>query len=196
MKQKYRSGTYTETAGDKQNKTKEEKNMATKFPILLQIGIIVRDRDKAVAGWEKLGFKMREVGGMSGEQPPFDDLTIDGKRRAELVSKTAFFNCYGMEIELIEPVADTPYKKWLDEHGPGIHHIAVITEDSYDKVLEDYKAEKGEDPWIRGVAMGGMMDFSYLDLREDLGIIAEIYRNILPGRPGIPYEYEGIDASK
>ena len=144
MKQKYRSGTYTETAGDKQNKTKEEKNMATKFPILLQIGIIVRDRDKAVAGWEKLGFKMREVGGMSGEQPPFDDLTIDGKRRAELVSKTAFFNCYGMEIELIEPVADTPYKKWLDEHGPGIHHIAVITEDSYDKVLEDYKAEKGE----------------------------------------------------
>ena len=104
--------------------------MATKFPALLQIGIIVRDRDKAVENWKKLGFEMREPDScMSGENPPLTDLTIDGENRQELISKTAFFNCYGMEFELIEPVADTPYKRWLDEHGPGIHHIAVITED-------------------------------------------------------------------
>lgn len=169
--------------------------MATKFPKLLQIGIIVRNRDEAVKNWEKLGFPMREVGALSGENPPFDDLTIDGVKRPEVVSKTAFFNCYGMEIELIEPVADSPYKTWLEEHGPGIHHIAVVTEDDYDKVLDDYKAEKGEDPWVRGVAFGGLMDFSYLDYREELGIIAEVYRNIQPGRRGINYEYEGIDAS-
>ena len=170
--------------------------MATKFPVLLQIGIIVRDRDKVVANWEKLGFKMREIGVLSGENPPLDDLTIDGEKRPEVVSKTAFFNCYGMEIELIEPVAPSPYKDWLDEKGPGIHHIAVVTEDSYDEVLEKYREEKGCEPWVRGIGMGGLMDFSYLDLREELGIFAEIYRNILPGRPGIAYEYEGIDASK
>ena len=168
-----------------------------KFPILLQIGIIVRDRDEAVKNWEKLGFTMREVGQMSGENPPLTDLTIDGVSRRELISKTAFFNCYGMEFELIEPVADTPYKRWLDEHGPGIHHIAVITKDGYDQVLAEYKEQKGgAEPWIRGIGMGGLMDFSYLDLREELGIIAECYRNIQPGRPGIPYEYEGVDASK
>ena len=170
--------------------------MATKFPALLQIGIIVRDRDKAVENWKKLGFEMREPDScMSGEYPPLTDLTIDGENRQELISKTAFFNCYGMEFELIEPVADTPYKRWLDEHGPGIHHIAVITEDGYDDVLKNYKDAKGTEPWIRGVGMNGLMDFSYLDLREELGIIAECYRNIQPGRRGIKYEYEGIDAS-
>ena len=175
---------------------KGETDMATKFPVLLQIGIIVRDRDKAVENWEKLGFKMREVGVLSGENPPLDDLTIDGVKTPVTVSKTAFFNCHGMEIELIEPIIDSPYKKWLDEHGPGIHHIAVVTEDNYDDVLAQYKEEKGSEPWVRGIGMGGLMDFSYLDLREELGIFAEIYRNIQPGRPGIRYEYEGTDASK
>ena len=71
----------------------------------------------------------------------------------------------------------------------------MITEDGYDDVLKNYKDAKGTEPWIRGVGMNGLMDFSYLDLREELGIIAECYRNIQPGRRGIKYEYEGIDAS-
>ena len=169
--------------------------MTPKFPILLQIGIIVRDRDKAVENWEKMGFPMRDIEVMSGEKPPLEDFKLDGVRRNELVCKTAFFNCYGMEIELIEPVADSPYKQWLDEHGPGLHHIAVITKDGYDDVLEKYRELKGSEPWVRGTGLNGLMDFSYLDLREELGIIAECYRNIKPGRRGIPYEYEGIDAS-
>jgi methylmalonyl-CoA/ethylmalonyl-CoA epimerase len=35
-------------------------------------------------------------------------------------------------FELLEPVADGTIAAYLDEHGPGIHHLAVATEDVAD----------------------------------------------------------------
>ena len=162
--------------------------MKPAFKQLLQIGIIVRDVDTSVKNFEeKLGMGPWEVSYMCNEGP-CEDLKIDGKPFKGKVSKMAFLHRYGLEFELIEPIGDTPYKEWLDEHGPGIHHIAVVTEDQYDDVLAKYREEKGSEPWIRGQAMNNLMDFSYLDLREDLGLIVECYRNIAPGRPAIDYD--------
>ena len=162
--------------------------MNPQFKQFLQVGIIVRDVDKAVKYYEeKLGMGPWNVSYMSGENPPATDLTIDGKPMPCKVSKMAFLNAYGFEFELIEPIADTPYKNWLDEHGPGIHHIAVATRDEYEKVLADYKEDTGKDIWIRGQGIGGLMDFSYLDLREEAGIIVECYKNIHPDRPRLDY---------
>ena len=36
-----------------------------------------------------------------------------------------------MEIELIEPIGDSAFKTWLEQHGPGIHHIAAVTNTPY-----------------------------------------------------------------
>lgn len=38
-------------------------------------------------------------------------------------------------VELIEPVEDGPIERYLAEHGPGIHHLALSTED-IDRALE------------------------------------------------------------
>jgi methylmalonyl-CoA/ethylmalonyl-CoA epimerase len=32
-------------------------------------------------------------------------------------------------IELLEPLNDGPVARYLDEHGPGMHHLAVATDD-------------------------------------------------------------------
>ena len=93
--------------------------MKPAFKQLLQIGIIVRDVDTSVKNFEeKLGMGPWEVSYMCNEGP-CEDLKIDGKPFKGKVSKMAFLHRYGMEFELIEPIGDTPYKEWLDEHGPG-----------------------------------------------------------------------------
>lgn len=162
--------------------------MKPAFKKLMQIGIIVRNVDASVQCFEeKLGMGPWEVSPMCNEGDRAD-LTINGVPFDGTVSKMAFLRAYGIELELIEPIGDTPYKKWLEEHGPGIHHIAVVTEEGYDTILENYREQKGKEPWIRGQAMNNRMDFSYLDLREELGLIVECYRNIAPGRPSIDYD--------
>ena len=175
--------------------------MKPAFTHLFQIGIIVRDVEKAVKYYEeKLGMGPWELSDMGGFGPA-EDIQIDGVPfKGQVVSKMAFLHRYGMEFELIQPIGDTPYKKWLDEHGPGIHHIAVKAAESYDKILEDHKKETGKDPWIRGQAMKGVvpnlpadeyaMDFSYLALREEAGIIVELYKNLAPGKVGHDYDPE------
>ena len=46
----------------------------------------------------------------------------------------------------------------------------------YQKMLASYAEEEKREPWVRGQGIGGIMDFSYLDLRDELGIIFECYR--------------------
>ena len=111
------------------------------FKRLMQIGIIVRNVDEAVANYEAIGIGPWEISTMDNSFPPFDDLKIDGQKPAEMgpIIKTAMITIYGLELELIEPIADTNYKKWLEEHGPGIHHVAFDTETPYEQLLAGWK---------------------------------------------------------
>lgn len=44
--------------------------------------------------------------------------------------KTAFFDCGGVHIELLEPTSpDSPIAKFIEKNGEGIHHIAFRTDD-------------------------------------------------------------------
>ena len=130
--------------------------MTPQFKQLLQIGIIVRDVDRAVRYYEDvLGMGPWEVSFMRGDEPPMEDLVVDGRPMPCIVSKLAFLKAYGVELELIEPIADTPFKRWLEQHGPGIHHIAAVTEKPYEEVLQSYRQSTGKDIWIRGQGLHG-----------------------------------------
>ncbi len=160
---------------------------------LMQIGIIVRNLKEAVANYEAIGIGPWEISALDNSIPPFGDLKIDGKEPAEKgpIIKTAMISIYGMELELIEPVTDTKYKKWLEEHGPGIHHVAFDTETPYEQLLAGWKEKNGKEPWVRGQGINGAMDFSYLDLRDELGLIVECYKSLQPGKQAIPYDMKG-----
>ena len=116
------------------------------FKRLMQIGIIVRNVDEAVANYESIGIGPWDIFVMDNTVPPFQDLKFDGKEIEEKgpIIKTAKIAIYGMELELVEPIADTVYKRWLDEHGPGIHHIAFDTESKYEDLLNGWKAKNGK----------------------------------------------------
>lgn len=160
---------------------------------LMQIGIIVRNVDEAVANYEAIGIGPWDISALDNSHPPFEDLKIDGKEPAGKgpLIKTAMISIYGMELELIEPIADTQFKKWLDEHGPGIHHVAFDTETPYEQLLSGWKEKNGKEPWVRGQGINGAMDFSYLDLREELGLIVECYKSLQPGKSALPYDMKG-----
>lgn len=164
--------------------------METQLKNLMQVGIIVRNVDEAVKHYEAMGVGPWDISVMNNTIPPFTDLKFDGKELETKgdILKTAMLTAYGFEVELIEPIAkETAYFKWLEEHGPGIHHVAFDTADSYEDFLATTKELTGKEPWVRGTGINGLMDFSYVDLREEMGLIVECYKSLQPGKPYLAY---------
>lgn len=147
--------------------------MNTQFAKFLQIGIIVEDLDAAIKHYtEDFGFGPWRTGEIDSDQ--FPNLIVNGKKD-KLHTRCAFCDAYGFEIELVQPISPSPYKTWLDEHGPGIHHIAVITRDPFDQVVAEHKRLTGKDPWLWCKEESIGMEFAYLDLSKELGMFVEIY---------------------
>jgi methylmalonyl-CoA/ethylmalonyl-CoA epimerase len=78
------------------------------------IAIAVRSIDEAIAYYEKA-------------------LGLSCTRREDVPSqkvRTAFIPLGEIHLELLEPMTlDSTVQKFLDKHGPGIHHISFATDD-------------------------------------------------------------------
>lgn len=145
---------------------------------IAQVGVIVRDLDTAVQAFE-------DDFGLDGwdifdANEGFPDLLVDGEP-GKLNIRGAITSVNGMEIELLEPIGPGPFADWLEQHGPGVHHMAIIMPDknaAFPMVMRR-EADNGRKPWIRAEMVEGepgkKMDFAYLDRREDMGVILEIY---------------------
>ena len=171
---------------------KEKSDMKTTLKGLMQIGIIVQNVDEAVKNYEAMGVGPWDVSVMDTSQPPFDDLTFNGEKAGNgPIIKVAMFNGFGTEFELIEPIADSVYKTWLEEHGPGIHHLAFDMDGDYTNILAEHQLETGKAPWVRGQGIGGLMDYAYLDMRDETGLIVECYKSLQPDKPILTKEFKG-----
>lgn len=151
--------------------------MNSQFKKLLQIGIIVEDIEAATKNYEeKYGMGPWKFGQLNTEKMP--GLYVDGKP-TDLDFKMAMCHCFGLEIELIQPVSASAYSKWLKEHGPGIHHIAVMTQDPFKEVIAKHKEQTGKEPWLWAkdtiAPEGRNLEFAYLDLTKELGLFVEVY---------------------
>lgn len=174
-------------------KGKKKSIMEPKFKSLMQIGILVENLEEAVKNYEAMGISGWDISALDNTVPPFEDLKFDGKEIPEKgqIIKTAMATVFGVEIELIEPVAEgTAYYKWIKEHGPGIHHMAFDVGDDYEKFVSECKDQTGKEPWVHGTGIHGLMDFSYVDLRKQMGIIVECYKNKQPGKPYLRFDKE------
>ena len=54
--------------------------------------------------------------------PVVHEETFDGLR-------IVFLDCENGYFELLEPVEDGTVSRYIERHGPGIHHLALATED-------------------------------------------------------------------
>ena len=102
------------------------------------IAIAVKSVDEAVKDYQSV---------LNIDQLEFEDVPIEKV-------KVAMLELEDTRIELMEPTsADSPIKKFLDERGEGIHHIAITADD-----IEKDVAKASE----KGMKMlGGLRSGSY-----------------------------------
>ncbi len=85
------------------------------------VAIVVENTDRALQFWrEKLGLKVIASEEVNGATVRLTHLDLGNT-----------------QIQLVEPLtSDHPLKTWLEEHGPGLHHICFRVED-VDEVSRD-----------------------------------------------------------
>jgi len=135
---------------------------------VVQVGWVVKDLDRVVDYWEKLGLKNIRRAGIQ----EFPDVTYRGKK-TPLTMKQAFANIGGVEIEWIQPVKGVSvYDEYLRKHGDGVHHLAfgVSSPAQLDEQRKYFKA-KGVETVQYGSWQGtkGKGLFAYLDTASQGG---------------------------
>ena len=79
-----------------------------------------------------------------------------------------------VQMELIQPVSpNTTYWEFLQSHGPGVHHIAFGSKGGFSATIGKLEA-LGKKDILLSARDSGDMSFCYVDLMDDLGLIAEL----------------------
>jgi methylmalonyl-CoA/ethylmalonyl-CoA epimerase len=136
---------------------------------LKQVGVVVRDLDKAVTRLQSLGFG------------PFESRTLPPKReewyrgKPFLVDvKISMANLGDVQLELIQPTqGESPHKQFLDEKGEGIQHVMFGVDDFEKEVAA--LTEKGASVVLKAIMPGGRT-IAYLDLNVG-GLVVELVQN-------------------
>jgi hypothetical protein len=147
-----------------------------KLSHIIQLGIVVPDRGKAVENFCKL-FAVDDDDVMMVETEE-DGLTetTHYEKDVEFSLNIALVNYCGMQFEFIEPAGgdENPYSEYLKRNGPGIHHINVMFED-YSKSIEAIKKAGGK-VMTKGKLYGA--EYIYMDLLEQMGLVFETAEDI------------------
>ena len=137
-----------------------------------QIAIVVRDIDDALEKYTRtLGWQPWNV--YEHKPPALHDTYLRGKP-TDYTMIGAEVHVGPIVVELIEPV-DGPsiYKEWLDSHGEGLHHIAVMraTPEESDATQDHF--DKLGAPVLMEGRIGETIRFYYLDSEPLLKVIFE-----------------------
>jgi methylmalonyl-CoA/ethylmalonyl-CoA epimerase len=143
-----------------------EKMQSLDLPNLSQVGIIVRDLDKAIAYYEKVW----GVGSFIRPEIIITDKFYYGSQ-VDYVSIMGFCSFGSMEMELIQPVTGPSiHLDFLKKKGEGLHHFGFDVKD-LDLRLERYR-EMGINVIQSGrTSQGG---FAYLDTQSIGGVVVEL----------------------
>jgi methylmalonyl-CoA/ethylmalonyl-CoA epimerase len=141
--------------------------------VICQVGLIVRDIDKAVTAYSKVfGLPVPEI----RITDTYDLAKTRYKEKAtEARAKLAFFDMGQVSLELIEPVGGpSTWQEFLDEKGEGVHHIAFRVQDTDDVV--SFLEDEGIPLVQQGFYTGGM--YSYMDSATKLGVVLELLEDL------------------
>lgn len=143
-----------------------------KKPRLCQVGLIVRDLDKAMEKYRKLlGMEPTRI----IERSP----TAPGKKyykgkESDFYQRVALYYFGDMEFEILQPFGEaSALSDFLEEHGEGIHHVAFDTDDfkGTEALLESCGAHKVQTgPTSRHPAL----EWGFFDTGDQLGTMIEL----------------------
>ncbi|MDY7095866.1 MAG: VOC family protein [Acidobacteriota bacterium] len=137
--------------------------------LLVQVAIVVRDIEAAVANFARV-LDVPEVEIRESREPEEAQTRFRGEP-TDARARLAFIEMGQAHIELIEPVGGpSVWQEFLDEHGPGVHHIAFRTPDMD-------SAKKRLDQEGIGVLQEGKFrsgQYLYADTTDQLGVVLEL----------------------
>lgn len=123
------------------------------------IGIAVKSIEEALPYYENvLGFSCYNI-----------EVVADQKVR------TAFLKVGDTKIELLEPTSEeSTIAKFLENKGPGVHHIAYCVEDGISEAMSECKEQKVRliDFEPRKGAEG--LNIAFLHPKSTLGVLTEL----------------------
>jgi methylmalonyl-CoA/ethylmalonyl-CoA epimerase len=141
------------------------------FPIS-QIAIVVRDIDEALERYHRaLGWGPWNV---YEHKPPALHHTFLHGKPTEFTMIGAETHVGPIVVELLQPEnGPSIYKEWLDAHGEGLHHIAVMRPTPAESVsTKHHFADLGAEVLMEG-RIGETIHFYYLDTEPLLKVIFE-----------------------
>lgn len=140
---------------------------------MTQVGIIVDDIEKASEAWSNF-LGLEELPKINVAEGHESRPTVYRGNPSDATAKLAFFQLDNMTIELIEPLeGKSTWREFLEENGPGIHHIAFNVENMKRSVK--LFGEVG----IKEVQHGGWGsgEYAYMDASGSLELIIELLEN-------------------
>lgn len=146
----------------------EETKSAIKLPPVEQVGIVVRDIDKAIEFYSAtFGWGPFEVSEVSLEGCNYRGKPTDCRM------KMAMAQSGPIEIELIQVLeGETAHTEFLREKGEGIQHLRFSVDD-LDGILAEY-AEQGIEPvWGHSMPEIGV-SWAYVNTDKVGGVMAEL----------------------
>jgi catechol 2,3-dioxygenase-like lactoylglutathione lyase family enzyme len=138
--------------------------------IVTQIGILTDDIQRSKAAWEAFfGLSPQPVStseGYAKTAAVYDGRPLEGR------IYQACFNLQNIEVELIQPVDDTPsyWKECLDRDGCGVHHFSFAVKNMDGSIAK--LGDMGLTLRQRGEFPNGR--YAYLDGTDTLGVVLEL----------------------
>lgn len=140
--------------------------------VVTQIGILVHDVDKVSEAYAKF-FGVEKPVSFWTDTYDKAQTEVDGKP-SQARAKLAFFDMGSLQLELIQPDHhESTWRKHLDEHGEGPHHIAFEIKGMNEKI--ELLAKSGFPLQQRGEYTGGR--YAYIDTFPQLKVILELLEN-------------------
>jgi methylmalonyl-CoA/ethylmalonyl-CoA epimerase len=137
-----------------------------------QVALVVNDLEKTMEQYTKLlGWGPWNV--YRHEPPRLHDTAIRGKS-VEYTMLGAETHVGDIGFELLQPLeGPSIYKEWLEQHGEGLHHMAVMLHNFEESTkLKRRFAEVGVSV-LMGGRIGHTIEFYYLDTEPTLKLILE-----------------------
>ncbi|MCU1490913.1 MAG: hypothetical protein JWM85_2318 [Acidimicrobiaceae bacterium] len=142
-------------------------------PLMIsQVAIVSRDLERTMENYTNLlGWGPWNV--YRHEPPRLHHTEVNGEQ-VDYTMLGAETHVGDLGFEILQPLeGPSIYKQWLDEHGEGLHHVAVMLHDFEESnELRRRFADSGM-PVLMSGRIGENIEFFYLDTEPSLKIILE-----------------------
>jgi methylmalonyl-CoA/ethylmalonyl-CoA epimerase len=138
-----------------------------------QVGFVVKDLEASVEAWHRL-FGIGPWHFYTYGKPLVKRMSRHGKP-TEYRMRVALSWLGPLRIELIQPLeGDTVYAEFVREHGYGLHHLGVLTNDMDGALAQAGAVGLAMTMDGSGFGRGGDGHYAYLDTEGRLGTTIEL----------------------